>query len=71
MKVVLYTIGCPRCKVLAKKLQLKGIEFEECHSMEEMNKLGITSVPQIQVDGGELMNFTKANNWINQQEGNK
>ena len=69
MKVVLYTIGCPKCNVLEKKLKLKGIEFETCYDREVMEKLGMTSAPRLQVDGGPLMDFTQANKWINMQEG--
>ena len=69
MKVILYTIDCPKCKVLEKKLQLKGIEFEACHSMDIMRELGIIFAPALQVDGGPLMNFGQANKWINEQGG--
>lgn len=69
MKVVLYTIDCPKCKVLEKKMKMKGIEFEACHDMKKMEELGMTSAPRVQVDDGELMDFTKANKWINSLEG--
>ena len=71
MKVILYTIDCPKCKVLEKKMKLKGIEFEACHDVEEMRKLGITSAPQVRIDGGPLMDFKETNMWINQQGDNK
>jgi len=68
MKIVLYTIDCPKCKVLEKKMKNKGLNFEVCRDREEMAKLKIMSAPQLQVDGGPLMNFTEANKWVNQQE---
>lgn len=68
MKVVLYTIGCPKCKVIEKKLKLKGIAFEICTDVNEMRKLGISTAPKLQVDSGPLMDFNAANKWINQQE---
>ncbi len=71
MKIILYTIDCPKCKVLEKKMKLKGIEFEACHDVEEMRKLGITSAPQVRIDGGPLMDFKETNMWINQQGDNK
>lgn len=67
MNVILYTIDCPKCKVLEKKMQLKGIEFEACHDVSKMRELGITSAPKVQVDGGPLMDFSEANKWVNQQ----
>ena len=69
MNIIVYSTPiCPRCKVLKAKLERKGIEFTEEHNVEKMQELGITSVPCLQVDGGELMDFSKANNWVNSQE---
>lgn len=68
MNVILYTIDCPKCKVLEKKMKLKGIEFEACHDIKKMRELGISSAPQIQVDDGPLMDFREANKWVNAQE---
>ncbi len=66
--IKLYSTHCPRCNVLIKKLNAKGIQFEEITSVEEMKALGMSSVPILEVDG-ERMDFSKANKWINQQEG--
>lgn len=68
MKVVLYTIGCPKCNVLEKKMRMKGVQFEVCRDIPTMQELGITSAPRVRVDDGELMDFTKANKWINSLE---
>ena len=56
---------CPSCKVLKPTLDSKDKEYEEVTDVEEINKLGIMSVPYIQVDDGELMDFGKAIAWIN------
>ncbi len=67
--VKIYTTEtCPRCKVLKTKLDSKGIEYEEIMDVSEIEKLGILSVPYIQVDDEELMDFATANSWINSQE---
>ena len=29
-KMILYTTGCPKCRILEKKLSDKGIGFEKC-----------------------------------------
>lgn len=63
--IVLYTTHCPRCTVLEKKLQQKGLEYSVEENIEVMNELGIKTVPMLQVDCGPLMDFVTANNWIN------
>lgn len=66
MEVILYTTGCPKCSVLKKKLEEKGIEFKVCDSVEEMTAKGFTHVPMLSVDGG-IMEFTAAAAWVNKQ----
>ena len=66
--VKIYTTDtCPRCKVLKMKMDAKGIPYESIIDVDEINSLGIMSVPYMQVDDGELMDFAKANAWINEQ----
>ena len=66
--VKIYTTDtCPRCKVLKMKMDAKGIPYESITDVDEINNLGIMSVPYMQVDDGELMDFAKANAWINEQ----
>lgn len=65
-EVILYSTGCPKCTVLKKKLDNKGIEYTENNSVEEMLSLNITLVPALKV-GGSLMDFARANTWINEQ----
>ena len=66
--VKIYTTDtCPRCKVLKMKMDAKGIPYESITDVNEINNLGIMSVPYMQVDDGELMDFAKANAWINEQ----
>lgn len=66
MELVLYSTGCPKCRVLKKKLSDKGLAFEENSSVDEMEKLGITEVPVLSVDG-ELLEFSAAIQWANNQ----
>ena len=66
--VKIYTTDiCPRCKVLKTKMDVKGIPYESITDVNEIQRLGIMSVPYIQVDDGELMDFATANTWINKQ----
>ena len=66
--VKIYTTDtCPRCKVLKVKMDAKGIPYESITDVDEIQRLGIMSVPYMQVDDGELMDFATANTWINEQ----
>ena len=64
--MILYTIGCPQCNVLEKKLMMKGVQYEVCTDREKMTELGIKFAPALQLDNGEIMNFVQANKWLNQ-----
>ena len=70
ISITIYTTHCPRCEVLKKKLEQKGITwYIEIDSMEIMNNLGIKSVPMMSINDGKLMNFEEAIKWINSVEG--
>lgn len=63
---ILYSTGCPRCKVLEKKLEGKGVAYEKNNSVDEMLELGISEVPVLNVYG-QLLNFSEAIEWVNNQ----
>jgi len=67
MDIVLYSTGCPRCKVLETKLASKGIEYTKNSNVDEMMGLGIMSVPVLSVDG-TMMDFADAVAWVNNAE---
>ena len=66
MKVILYSTGCPKCRVLKTKLDKKNINYIENNDVEEMIELGFDLLPVLKVDN-DIMNFTEANDWINKQ----
>lgn len=66
MDVILYSNGCPRCRVLKQKLDAKSITYAEENSVDKMLAMGISQVPVLCVDG-ELLSFGQANEWINKQ----
>lgn len=66
--IILYSNGCPRCRVLEQKLDLKNIEYEKHSDIDEMMDMGIMSTPVLSVDGN-ILQFKEANDWINEQEG--
>lgn len=67
--VKLYSTYCPKCRVLEAKLHLKNIPFETCTDQDIMEKLGIMSVPVLEVND-KLLQFKEATDWVNQQEAN-
>ena len=64
MNITLYSTHCPKCKVLETKLKQKNIEYKEITDINEIEKLGIMSVPILKVDDN-IMDFIQANTWIN------
>lgn len=66
MDVTLYTTHCPKCGILEKKLASKSIKYEEVTDTQVMLNKGFVNVPILEVDG-IIMDFTKANTWINEQ----
>lgn len=65
-EIVLFSTGCPKCRILLKKLDSKGLDYTENKSIEEMQELGITSAPVLKV-GEELLDFKSAIRWVDQQ----
>lgn len=66
MEIILYSTGCPKCSVIKKKLDAKGIEYTENSDVDTMVALGISQVPALSVDG-ELLSFVEANQWVNER----
>ena len=64
MNVILYSTGCPRCKILKSKLDKKGITYSVIDNVDKMLSMGMVVVPVLEVDGVR-MNFKEAINWIN------
>lgn len=66
MIVTMYSTHCPKCQVLEKKLQQKGIEYNVVTDTLEMGRMGIRSLPVLSVNS-ELLDFKKAIEWVNKQ----
>lgn len=63
MKLVLYSTGCPMCKVLKTKLAATNLPYTEINDQEEMIAKGFKSVPVLEVDGKPLT-FKEAVDWM-------
>lgn len=67
MSVILYSTGCPKCKVLKSKLDSKKIKYDVVDDVDEMLRLGMTTVPCLGVDD-KIMNFKESVDWVNSME---
>ena len=65
--IILYSNDCPRCKIIKKKLDDKGIKYLEINDEELMISKGFTYMPMLEVNT-VIMDFSAANAWVNAQE---
>lgn len=65
-RIILYSTGCPKCKILKNKLEAKSIPYTENNNVDEMQALGMMSAPALMVEG-ELLDFGHAVTWVNNQ----
>lgn len=68
MDIVLYSIDCPKCKVLESKLKAKKISYNLCKDRNYMKENNLTVLPYLEIDGN-ILNFKEAVEWVNKQEG--
>ena len=61
--ITLYTVDCPRCKMLENRLNKANIEYDVCKDTERMLDMGMNDVPVLEVDG-KLLNYKEATEWI-------
>ena len=61
--VILYSTGCPQCRILERKLDQAGVVYDVINDVDEMLKLGLKSAPALSVDG-EIMEFKNAIKWV-------
>lgn len=64
----LYTIDCPACQVLEKKLDLKNLSYEKIYDEKMHDEKEIVNFPVLELDSGELLNFSEAIKWVNNKE---
>lgn len=64
MKFLLYTIDCPKCLVLEKKLDLKGCEYEKNMDRDFMLAEGMTILPILELEDGKRLNFKDAVDYL-------
>lgn len=62
--IKLYTIECPACNVLMKKLMMKDIPFVKITDPKAFEDLNIEVFPMLQIDDGPLMSYSEALKWL-------
>ena len=66
--ITLFTIDCPSCLRLEKKLNENNISYNVCKDTDLMASLGMTSTPVLQINDSTFLNFKEAVKWINDQK---
>lgn len=61
--IMLYTIGCPACNILEKKLLQAGVEYTTISDEPTLQKAGISQFPVLEVDGIRY-SLGDANKWL-------
>ena len=64
--VTLYTIHCPKCNILEKKLNAAGITYLRIDDRKEIAKQGFDLMPVLEVDD-KIMGFKEAVDWVNER----
>ena len=63
-EIKFYTIDCPACMVLEKKLEAKGVVFTKINDIETLQSLNIEQFPVLEVNN-EFLPYPKAVKWVN------
>lgn len=64
--IILYTTGCPKCKVLEKKLSEKNISYTSITDVNMILAQGLNLMPVLQVED-KVLDFAHAIEWVNKQ----
>lgn len=64
--ITLYTIDCPKCKILEKKLNQAEIKYEKCTDISIMQQKGLDFLPVLEIND-KIMDFKKAVIWLNER----
>ena len=66
MNIVLYSTGCSKCKILEKKLNSAGFNYDIITDVDMMQNKGFTQLPMLEIDG-EIIDFGQAVKWISER----
>lgn len=66
--VKLYSTHCPQCIMLENMLKQKKVKYELIKTtMENVEAMGYSSVPLLEVDG-KILNFNEGMSWARKQK---
>lgn len=63
--IILFSSGCPKCKVLKQKLDDRKIEYEVSEDFDELIEQNLQTVPVLKVNG-EYYQFGEAIKVVNE-----
>ena len=61
--ITVYTTHCPKCKILEKTLDSRGVDYTTVEDVDVMIAKGFQMVPMMEVDG-KVLDFKEAMFWI-------
>lgn len=64
--ITLYSIGCPQCNVLKRKLDSAKIEYTLITNEQDIAKQGFSVLPVLEVNG-IAYNFSSAKKWLEEK----
>ena len=64
--VTLYSIQCPKCLLLEKKLLQTDVKFTVCEDVDIMESKGFEILPMLEVDG-QIMDYNEALKWATER----
>ena len=62
--ITFYSTNCPKCKVLATKLDQAGVQYNINTDVKTMLSKGIKAAPALEMDNGTILDFSKALAWV-------
>lgn len=62
--ITFYSTNCPKCQILAKKMNKQGIPYTTVTDINIMLNKGMQSAPYLEMEDGTLLNFMQANQWL-------
>lgn len=66
--ITVYTIHCPACDILEKKLKNKNIPYNIIDNEDVLRKLEIDTFPMMSINNGQLLTYKEARQWVDAQE---
>lgn len=61
--IILYSTGCPQCRILKSLLDRHSIPYCECNDVALMREKGFDTVPVLEVNG-EYLNSKEAQKFV-------